>query len=237
MTDPKTTVHKAALHRSFAGAMMSGLITDFVFKGIHGTPEHIQFDFLDSSLAAFQSGISYISYQAAVDTLVHCSQKFREIKEDPKNRSQAVVYVAGGSLAALYATSINYPIDCIRDFRNYQKTKNESYNFKLSLREAEKFFTDRVFGYIGFATSMGNIIPLLSKPKNSVHKWSQTHLLVQMSHLNGILTAYPYQMIRYNVSFVPYLKNYMKNIARKMISSDLSSHFKRELCGIPFHVI
>lgn len=234
-------VNKAALHRSFAGAMMSGLITDFVFKGIHGTPEHIQFDLLDASLAAFQGGISYISYQAAVDTLVHFSQKFREIKEDPANRSQAVVYIAGGSLAALYATSINYPIDCLREFRNYAKEKaenqKESNGFNMTLRGAEKFFTDRVFGYIGFATSMGNIIPLLPKPKNSVHKWSQTHFLIQMSHLNGILTAYPYQMIRYNVSFIPYVKNYLKNVARKMISSDLSSHLKRELCGIPFHVI
>ena len=237
MTNHNTTVNKAAIHRSFAGAMMSGLITDFVFKGIHGTPDHIQFDLLDTSLAAIQGGISYISYQAAVDTLAHFSQKFREIKDDPKNRSQAVVYIAGGALATLYATSINYPIDCLREFRNYPKKDDNAYNFQMTLRGAEKFFTDRVFGYIGFATSMGNIIPLLSKPRNSVHKWSQTHFLIQMSHLNGALTSYPYQMIRYNASFVPYVKNYLKNIVRKMISSDLSSHFKRELCGIPFHAI
>ena len=236
------TPNAASIHRSFAGAMMSNLITDFVFKGIHGTPQHIDIDLLDVSLAAFQGGVSYVSYQAAVETLVHLSDKFKEIKEDPKNRSQAIVYIGGGSLAALYATGINYPIDCFREFRNFNKNqsdivKNEYKSFNITLKGAEKFFTDRVFGYIGFAKSMGNIIPMLSKPTSSLHKWTQTHFLIQMSHLNGILTAYPYQMLRYNVKFVPYVKNYLKSVARKMISSDLSSHFKREICGIPFMAI
>lgn len=237
--------NQASIHRSFAGAMMSNLITDFVFKGINGTPHHINLDLIDTSLAAFQGGVSYVSYQAAVETLVRLSDKFREIKEDPKNRSQAIVYIGGGSLAALYATGINYPIDCLREFRNFNKNMKKTENnvqtenkpFNISLTGAEKFFTDRVFGYIGFATSMGNIIPMLSKPKSSIHKWTQTHFLIQMSHLNGILIAYPYQMLRYNVKFVPYVKNYLKSVARKMISSDLSSHFKREINGIPFMAI
>lgn len=221
-----------SLDHSFAGAMISGMLTDVIFKGIQGTPNGSKFDIIDSSLAAVQSGVSYIAYQAAITSLEKTSKKFKEIKENQDFKSQTIVYIVGGSVAASIATGINYPIECVREYRNHKNN-----NFNMSFKNAGKWFGDRVFGYIGFATSMGNIIPLLSKPKNSVHKWSQTHLLVQMSHLNGILTAYPYQMIRYNVSFVPYLKNYMKNITRKMISSDLSSHFKRELCGIPFHVI
>lgn len=154
-------------------------------------------------------------------TLAKLSSDFKEIKDDPKNKSQAIVYMTGGSLAVLYATGINYPIDCLREFR-------KSY---------DKFFTGRVFGYVGFPTSMGNIIPHLSPPKNSFHKWSQTHFLIQMPHFNGILTSYPYQFIRYNVSFIPYVKNYLKSVGRKMISSYLSSHFKREISGIPFMAV
>lgn len=227
---------QASLNRSFAGAMMSGMLTDVLFKGIQGTQNGMQCDLIDSSLAAVQSGISYVSYQAAVMTLSKLSKRFKKIKEDPKNKSQAVVYVAGGSLAAVYATGINYPIECFREYRNNSNKNDRSkfFLYNLSLKNAENWFADRVFGYIGFATSMGNIIPHLSTPKSSIHKWSQSHLLVQLSHLNGMLASYPYQYIRYHVPFGPYMKNYMKSVGRKMISSDFSNYFKREISGIPF---
>lgn len=233
---------QAPLNRSFAGAMMSGMLTDAIFKGIQGTPDGTKFDIVDSSLSAFQSGVSYISYQAAVELLCTMNKKFKEIKDDPKNRSQAVVYIAGGSLAATIATGINYPIECFREYRNFelkngQKDKSQMPVIKISFKDAGKWFSDRVFGYIGFATSMGNIIPHLSPPRSSIHKWYQTQFLIQMSHFNGILTAYPYQFLRYNVSFVPYIKNYLKSVGRKMVSSDLSSYFKREMSGIPYMAI
>lgn len=232
---------QAPLNSSFAGAMMSNMLTDFIFKGIQGTPDGTKFDIVDSSLAAFQGGVSYISYQAAVEMLAAMNKKFKEIKDDPKNRSQAVVYIAGGSLAATIATGINYPIECLREYRYselYGKKENDSiHTIKISFKDAGKWFTDRVFGYIGFATSMGNIIPHLSPPRSSIHKWYQTQMLIQMSHFNGILTAYPYQLLRYHVSFVPYIKNYLKSVGRKMISSDFSSYFKREISGIPYMAI
>lgn len=223
---------------------MSGLLTDIVFKGIQGTPEGTKYDLVDSSLAAIEGGVSYISYQAAVEALEKMSERFREIKNDPKKRSQAVVYIAGGSLAATIATGVNYPIECFREYRNSDKKGNlvekaikEERKLNMSAKEAERFFTDRVFGYIGFAASMGNIIPHLKPPTSSIQKWSQTQFLIQMSHFNGILTAYPYQFLRYKVSFIPYIKNYLKSVGRKMLSSDLSNHFKREIAGIPYMAI
>ena len=222
---------------------MSNILTDVIFKGIQGTPDGTKYDIIDSSLAAFQGGVSYISYQAAVEALAAMSKRFKEIKEDPKKRSQAVVYIAGGSLAATIATSINYPIECFREYRMVDKKAKTDPNCPknhllcMSTKDAEKFFTDRVFGYIGFAASMGNIIPHLAPPKSSIQKWSQTQFLIQMSHFNGILTAYPYQFLRYKVSFVPYVKNYLKSVTRKMISSDFSSYFKREISGIPYMAI
>lgn len=229
-----STSSQAPLDRSFAGAMIRGVLTDAIFKEIQGAPNGSKFDIVDTSLSAVQSGISYIAYQAAVDTLGRVSKKFKEIKDDPSSKSKAVVYIAGGSLAASFATGINYPIECVREFRYNKKHGVENTKLNLSLRNASKWYADRVFGYIGFATSMGNIIPHLKQPKSSLHKWSQSQLLIQMSHLNGILTAYPYQYLRYNVRFVPYIKNYIKTVGRKMISSDLSNYFKREMSGIPF---
>ncbi|KAK8836444.1 hypothetical protein M9Y10_037702 [Tritrichomonas musculus] len=224
------TSDKVLLQSSFAGAMMSGMITDFVFKGIQGAPNSIKLDLLDISLASIQNGVSNIAYQAAVDTLSLISEDFKNIHEDPKNKSQTIVYLAGGSLGALYATGINYPIQCLREFRYHKKSDRREFN--MSFKGAEKFFTDRVFGYIGFATSMGCFCNILPKPKSNFYKWSQMHFLIQMSHLNGILTAYPYQMIRYNVKFGPYLKNYLRSIGKKMILTDLSSHFKKEITNI-----
>ena len=221
---------KVLLQSSFAGAMMSGLLTDFVFKGLQGAPQSLKLDLLDMSLASIQNGVSNISYQAAIDTLSLISEDFKNIHEDPKNKSQTTVYLLGGSLGALYATGINYPIQCLREFRYYKKPEHKDFN--MSFKGAEKFFTDRVFGYIGFATSMGSFCKILPKPKNSFHKWSQSHFLVQMSHLNGVLTAYPYQMLRYNAKFGPYLKNYLKSVGRKMIFSDLSLHLKREIINV-----
>ena len=236
-----TTSSQAPLNHSFAGAMMSNMLTDIIFKGIQGTPEGFKFDLIDSSLAAVQGGVSYVSYQAAVEALSTMSKRFQEIKDDPKNKSQAVVYIAGGSLAATIATGINYPIECIREYRNNDLKNgndiNKKLQIKMSFSDAEKWFTDRVFGYIGFATSMGNIIPHLSPPRSSIHKWYQTQMLIQMSHFNGILTAYPYQLLRYHVSFIPYIKNYLKSVGRKMINSDFSSYFKREMSGIPYMAI
>ena len=217
---------KLLLQSSFAGAMMSGLITDFVFTGIQGIPNQMKLDIFDISLASIQSGVSNVAYQAAVDTLSLISEDFKNIREDPNNKSQAIVYLAGGSLGALYATGINYPIQCFRESRYY------NHKFNMSFKGAEKFFTDRVFGYVGFATSMGSFCKVLPEPKNDFLKWSQTHLLIQMSHLNGILTAYPYQMIRYHAKFGPYIKNYLKSVGKKIISTDLSSHFKKEIIGV-----
>lgn len=230
---------QASLNRSFVGAMMSCIVTDALFKGIQGTPCGMKFDVVDSSLAAIQSGISYISYQAAVNSLARFNKKFKDIKDDPKNKSQAVVYVVGGSLGATIATGINYPIEVIREFRRNKTNDYKKNNYldiakSMSFKCAERWFTDRVFGYIGFATSMGNIIPHLSAPKNSIHKWAQSQLLIQLSHLNGMLVSYPYQYLRYHASFGPYMKNYMKSVGRKMISSDFSNYFKREISGIPF---
>lgn len=148
--------------------MMSGLIIDIAFKGIQMKP-----DLFDISLASIQNGISNISYQAAVKTLSYLSEDF--IHEDKQNKPQTIVYLAGGSLAALYATWINYPIQCLCEFRYYKKSKN--YHFNISYKGAEKFFTDRVFGYIGFATSMGSICKVLPKPKNNFHKWPQMQFL------------------------------------------------------------
>ena len=241
MASTENKASQASLNRSFVGAMMSCIVTDALFKGIQGTPNGMKFDVIDSSLAAVQSGISYISYQAAVASLAKFSKKFKEIKDDPKHKSQTIVYVAGGSLGATIATAINYPIECIRETRN-----NETNNFQknelilpknMSFRCAEKWFTDRVFGYIGFAASMGNIIPYLSTPKSSIHKWAQSQMLIQLSHLNGILMSYPYQYVRYHASFRPYMKNYLKSVGRKMINSDFSSYFKREMSGIPYMAI
>lgn len=238
MTKTENKSSQASLNRSFFGAMMSCIVTDALFKGIQGTPNGMKFDVIDSSLAAIQSGISYISYQAAVNSLAKFSKKFRDIKDDPKHKSQAIVYVAGGSLGATIATTINYPIECIRETRNNDNKFYHKDDFKLpknmSLRCAERWFTDRVFGYIGFAASMGNIIPHLSTPKSSIHKWAQSQMLIQLSHLNGILMSYPYQYVRYHASFRPYMKNYLKSVGRKMISSDFSNYFKREISGIPF---
>lgn len=234
METSKQASNQAPIDHSFAGAMMSCMLTDAIFRGIQGTPNGYKFDLVDTSLSAVQSGISYIAYQAAVESLAKVSKKFKEIKEDPSRKSQFIVYVVGGSLAASFATGINYPIECIRDLRHHKKEGKIDYKLNMSFKNARKWYADRVFGYIGFATSMGNIIPHLKQPKSSIHKWYQSQLLIQMSHLNGILTAYPYQYMRYGVAFVPYMKNYMKSVGRKIISSDLSNYFKREISGIPF---
>lgn len=229
MSASPTKSIQPSLDHSFAGAMISGMLTDVIFKGIQGTPNGSKFDIIDSSLAAVQSGVSYIAYQAAITSLEKMSKKFKEIKENQDFKSQTIVYIVGGSVAASIATGINYPIECVREYRNHKNN-----NLNMSFKNAGKWFGDRVFGYIGFATSMGNIIPHLRTPKSSIHKWSQSQFLIQMSHLNGILTAYPYQYFCYHVPFKPYIKNYMKSVGRKMISSDFSSYFKREIAGIPF---
>ena len=65
-----------SLDHSFAGAMISGMLTDVIFKGIQGTPNGSKFDIIDSSLAAVQSGVSYIAYQAAITSLEKTSKKF-----------------------------------------------------------------------------------------------------------------------------------------------------------------
>ena len=143
--------NKESIHRSFAGAMVNGFISNFVFKGIQGNPQ-ANFDFFDITFASIQSGVSHISYRAAVETISRFNEDFKRIKEDPKNRSQVIVYIAGSSLGALYATGINYPINCIREFRNNKNFTNKE--FKMSFKEAKNFYADRVFGYIGFATSM-----------------------------------------------------------------------------------
>lgn len=223
-SDSKMLSNKESIHSYLAAAMVNGLVSNLVFKGIQGN-QQANFDFFDISLATIQSGVSRISYKAAVETLARFNEDFKKIKEDPKNRSQTIVYLAGGSLGALYATGINYPIDCIREFRN---SKNKE--FKMTFKGAESFYADRVFGYIGFATSMNKFAPLFPKPTNHIQKY----ILIQMSHLNGILTAYPYKMLKNNVEFVPYVKNYLISFAIKMISTDLSSHFQKEISRIQF---
>lgn len=234
---------QAPLATAFTGAMMGGVLTELVIKGFRGMPPGTRYDFVDSIIGAFQGGISYISYQAAIDTISIFSVKFKEIKEDPKKKGQMLVYLSGGTLAALMATGINYPLQCFRDYRTslirFQKMQKTNKNaivpaYHFSLKEAENYFTDRVFAYIGFATSMGCIIPTLNKPKSTIHKWAQTHYLLQMSHLNGVLVAYPYNFFRNNTSLIPYLEEHFKSITRRMISSDFSCYFKRMLAGIPY---
>ena len=212
---------KEPIHHTFAVAMMNEFVSNLVFKGIQGTqPSNI--DFFDISLSTIQSGVSRISYKAAVETIALFNEDFKKIKEDPKNKSQTIVYLAGGSLGALYAPGINYPIDCIREFRNKKNKK-----FEITFKGAETFYADRVFSYIGFATSMGKFVPLLPKPKNHI----QNYFLIQMSRFNGVLTAYPYKMIKYNVEFVPYVKNCLTSFAIKMISSDLSCKVQKGIYG------
>ena len=91
MASTENKASQASLNRSFVGAMMSCIVTDALFKGIQGTPNGMKFDVIDSSLAAVQSGISYISYQAAVASLAKFSKKFKEIKDDAKHKSGAIV--------------------------------------------------------------------------------------------------------------------------------------------------
>lgn len=215
---------KDSIHRSFIEAMMSGLVSDLVFKGIHGSP-HANFDFFDLSLAAFQSGVSEVSYRVAIETIACFSKNFKKVKDDPQNKSQTIVYLTGGSLGALYATGINYPIDCIREFRN-----NNNKEFKMNFQEAEKFYADKAFNYIGYATSMGNIVPLLPKSTNNFNN----HFVIQMSHLNGILTAYPSKIIKKNSEFLPYIKRCVKSCAVKRISSGLLSNFQKGIDHIRY---
>ena len=75
MTIPQNISTKPSLDHSFAGAMMSGMLTDVIFKGIQGTPYKNQLDIVDSSLAVIQSGVSYIAYQAALTSLGKISKK------------------------------------------------------------------------------------------------------------------------------------------------------------------
>lgn len=79
MTIPQNISIKPSLDHSFAGAMMSGMLTDVIFKGIQGTPYENKFDIVDSSLAAIQSSVSYIAYQATLTLLAKNSKKLKKI--------------------------------------------------------------------------------------------------------------------------------------------------------------
>lgn len=223
MNDNALLSSKESIHRSFAGAMISGLVSDLVFKGIHGT--HSNFDLLDISLAAFQSGVSRVSYRAAIETIACLNKDFEKIQDDPKAVSQSIVYLTGGSLGALYATGINYPIDCIREFRN-----NRNKEFKMNFTDAEKFYADRVFYYVGYATSMGNIVPLLSKQKNNFKR----HPRMQISHLKTILVGNPHKILNCNSEFMPCIKYYAKSFAVEIISSDLLSSFQKGIDRVKY---
>lgn len=204
-----------SIHRSFIEAMMSEFISDLFHIGIQGT--HLtHLNFFDISLAAFQSGVSEVLYRAAVETIAHVNANFKKIKDDPTKKSQTIVYLTGGSLGALFATGINYPINCVREFRNKKRKE-----FKMSFEEAEKFYEDKIFNYVGYATSMGNIVPLLPKSKSDL----QYHF--NLSHLNGILLDYPFKMMKHHSEFVPYIKHYSKLFAVKFFSSDFMSSFQK----------
>lgn len=217
-----------SIQRSFATAMMNSFVSNLVFKGIQSPPNH-GIDFFDISLATIESGVSQLSYRAAIETIAHYNEEFKKIKEDPKNKYQTIVYMAGSSLGALYATGINYPIECIREFRN---SDNENKKINMNLKDAKSFYVDKVFGYFGFATSMKKLSPLFPKFKNNnVHNY----FLIQMSRLNSLLTIYPYKMLKQNsVEFVPYMKNSIQSLAIKAISSDLSTQFQKEIGRIQF---
>ena len=218
------------LHQTFIAASMSAMLSDSILRGISGG--NFNFDLTDSLLASIQSGVSYVSYNVAVDLLSNSFEKFKKIRDDPKSNlsDKVALCVIGGATAAALTTAVNYPIQCYRNKRN---NTNQS-DLVFSLKGAEKWYMDRVFAYVGFAISMDRIIPTLSPPVNSIHKWAQTHYLLQMSHLNGVLLSYPYQWINHKTPFGKYLKEHMKSIGRRVICSDFSCYFKRTFAGLPY---
>jgi hypothetical protein len=219
--------HRAMAHgpfgasqlQTFISATLGSVVSQSIFRGIHGAPAPI--DFTEAFLEGTKVGTSFIAYPVAVEILKRNCPAFKKTAEDP-NASKIPVYVKGGALGAAIVTAVHYPVNVI--LGQYRSKDGKAPGFDL--KAAAGFYVDQIGSSIGFAATNGTLAPKIPTSTNSFLAWARANALVNISNIGGKILSWPVHAIRHGATLTGQVGGYLKIIPVIVATGDATNHFK-----------